>query len=80
MENRQQVKEAILNCGLDKQVSRARKKAVFQDDTSELYELGYTYGFDVVKVALNVLFGTWKKSNELSKGLAIWSLMENAFS
>lgn len=63
--NRRQVKEAILNCGLDRQVSRARQKAHFQDDTSELHALMDTYGFEVVSVALSVLHGTWKKTERV---------------
>lgn len=67
MEHRNEIKEAILNCGLDRQVSQARRKAVFQADTSELEALWHSYGFDVVSVALAVLYGTWKKEQRVKQ-------------
>lgn len=65
--HRNEIREAILNCELDRQVSQAHKKAYFQGDTSELDALVSVYGLEVVKVALSVLLGTWKKHKRVKQ-------------
>lgn len=63
--NRKNLKEAILNCGIDREVSRARKKAYFQADTSEIERLMDIYGKEVVSVADALLYGVWKKAQRV---------------
>lgn len=61
----EQIKEAILTCGVEKEVSHARFIAFSQGDRSLLKQLEERYGQEVIEVCKNMLYGNYRKQKKV---------------